>query len=312
MLALWLGLAAATEFRAATGGEYAAEYHGMLDFGVRGEDWSAELLTDTLDARWTPEGDRGKAWVGGRVAGFAAGLQISPWTDGRPDPERALIVSYAGVEAGAQRYLKAGFYAGIEGHARRYLFNAMPTTAISVPDHRPVVHADEVLGWYRDWAHVQLRPGLDLAPGSPTAIVQPHAVAAGQLDPGWPLSPRLEIHAGWADSQDDVTKTRLGGLNPYSVPLAGAAWAEFWVTDYAAVRAGPELTVKGVRTAPLVDAAWFDGQTAWAVALDTRVTHERFFTDLDVGWAPTLPRPDGHSSWGLWYALGVDWGPWKR
>lgn len=55
------------------------------------------------------------------------------------------------------------------------------------------------------------------------------------------LLPRFELRAGWARGQDRVLRTRLGGLNPYVVPLAGAAWAEWLVERYVAGRAGYAL-----------------------------------------------------------------------
>ncbi len=306
------GLSGAADYRLATGMQVDAEGHGMLDVVFRGDDWSAGLLTDTVDARWTPELERGKAWVGGRAEGFAAGLMISPWTDGRPDPGRARIAAYGGVELGVQRYLRRGFYVGVEGNARYYAFFPMATTVGEVPDARPVVHADAVIGWYKPFASAKLRPGLDLAPGSPEAAAQPHVVAEAQLQPAWKLAPRVEIRAAWGDSKDEVTRTRLGGLNPYVVPLAGAVWAEWWVEDYAAARLGPQWTAKAFEVAWLADAAWFDGQSALGFAIDSKVQHKRFYVDADIGLAPWIPRPDGHTRLSIWAAVGLDWGPLAR
>lgn len=309
------GVAHADEWRAAAGGELNADSHGIADFVVRGEDWQAGLLTDTLDGRWTPEGDRGKAWVGLRLAGFAAGLQISPWTDGAPDPGRSLIAGYVGPELGVQRYLGKGVYAGLEGHVRGYAFAAMPDTTRSVPGPRLVARTDAVLGWWTEAAAVKLVPGAHLAPGA-GAVVQPHVLGEARWTPAWTVHPRVELRAGWAQGQDDVTRTRLGGLNPYVVPLAGAAWAEWWVEDYAAARLGPELVTDPFELALLVDLAAFsdrfapdrfDGR-AVGLAIDTRSSWRRLFLDLDLGYAPSIPRPGGHGRVSVWLALGFDWG----
>ena len=63
-----------------------------------------------MDLRWTPSWDHGRGWVAARGQFGAAGLMISPWTDGAPsDGVRA---SYVGLEGGVLRYLPRGFYAG--------------------------------------------------------------------------------------------------------------------------------------------------------------------------------------------------------
>ena len=300
--------ARATEYRVATGGQVDAEFHGMFDFAVRDELWEVSLFTDTLDARWTPSSDSGKAWLGARIEAFAAGLQISPWTDGRPDPRRALISGYPGIEAGVQRYGRGGLYWGIEGHARAYGFAALPETRVDVPGVQPVVHMDGVLGWYRDFASASLRPGFDLAPASPESVFQPHLNAQVRVLPDWTIGPLIEVRAGWAAGQDDVTKTRLGGLNPYVVPLAGAVWAEWWVEDYAAVRGGPAVHVGPMNLGLFADLAWFDADLAAGFGGSALLRHKRFYTQLDGGLAPWIPRPTGRSRVSVWYAIGLDWG----
>ncbi len=286
-----------------------ASPHAVLDVVVRHRDFQVGLYTDTIDARWTPSGDRGKGWLGVRGAAAAAGLMISPWQDGRPVPTSALYARYGGLEYGIQRYLRNGWYAGLEGHARMMGFGATPTTEVPVPSARPVVRIDTVVGWYRPVASVKASPGVHLAPASPEAVFQPHVVAEAKLQPKWAVAPRIQMRGGWANGQDAVTRTRLGGLNPYVVPLGGAAWAEWWVEDYVAIRGGAVGTAKRLSAALLSDVAWFDGQTAAGFAFESRLAHQRFFSQVDVGYAPWIPRPDTHTRVSLWIALGLDWGP---
>jgi hypothetical protein len=51
------------------------------------------------------------------------------------------------------------------------------------------------------------------------------------LRAGWQLHPRVRTQlyqtAGWGDREDDLVRARIGGTNPYHLPLAGAAWSTF-------------------------------------------------------------------------------------
>lgn len=38
---------------------------------------------------------------------------------------------------------------------------------------------------------------------------------------------QLEEHASWGHGEDDLTRNRAGGMNPYVIPLAGLPWATF-------------------------------------------------------------------------------------
>lgn len=40
--------------------------------------------------------------------------------------------------------------------------------------------------------------------------------------------------AGWGQQEDDVSRTRIGGMNPYTVNMPGTAWGEFLCERYAA------------------------------------------------------------------------------
>ena len=58
---------------------------------------------------------------------------------------------------------------------------------------------------------------------------------------------RLQIDetASWMWGADDLVRARIGGLNPYSVPLVGAPWAGYLADDFAA--ADVSLHVRVVR-----------------------------------------------------------------
>ena len=338
--------ARAGEWRTMLGGEFNADPHGALDVGWRAGDWQLQLITDTLDVRWQPEHDRGRSWAAARLEIGAAGLMISPWSGGAPAPEAALAASYAGAEAGHVWYLPDGLYAGVDGQARWWWFGALRGTERVVPGAQLRAETAGFVGWWSEDGQAWLRGGVHAAPeagrvgldrplfsrrpGDPIHAmlatstgdpVQPFLQLVARTRPeGWTLAPRAELRAGWSQGQDALSRSRLGGLNPYVVPLAGAAWAEFWVDTHAAARLGPSLEVGPVRVDAVVDAAVWREASEWGrtppaapvtravgFGLLTRVQPGRLRVDLDGGLAPWLPRQEG-LAWTVWTAVAVDWG----
>jgi hypothetical protein len=59
---------------------------------------------------------------------------------------------------------------------------------------------------------------------------------------GW-LSARAE--GGWGLDEDDLTRARVGGMNPYVVEMPGAAWGEFVTERFGAVHMELGLRPKG-------------------------------------------------------------------
>jgi len=62
----------------------------------------------------------------------------------------------------------------------------------------------------------------------------PEGASAGVrqwLRAGWQLHPRVRTQiyqtAGWGEGEDDLVRARIGGTNPYHIPLAGASWSAF-------------------------------------------------------------------------------------
>lgn len=296
----------AIEWRAAVGGQIDSDSHGAVDVGVRKGAWSAELLTDTVQLRYGPEYADGRMWLAARGEFAAAGLFITPWTDGGPDPSRALLASYGGLEWGAVRYL-GPFYGGVSASARAYVFGGREETKIEVPGPEVVGELYVTGGYWRPTLQLWGQAGVRTASGlSPSVSVQ------GSWRPAWIVAPRVEVRAGMADNADDVLRTRLGGLTPYVVPVAGAAWAEWWVEDYGAARAGAELHLRPgawtVDAGPFVDLAVFDAQHAEGFGLGVKATRGRLFGEVIGGYAPWIPRQDGVGRASVWFTLGVDWG----
>lgn len=296
--------------RAALGAELSTRSFGIVDLGLRKGPFSIELLTDTLDVRYTPQLRSGRAWVGLRVEAFAAGLLLAPWTNGAPDPGRAWNAGYGGLDGGWVRYLPAGFYAGLQGSARLYLFWATEQTVVAPPGPTPLFTAEGILGHFTPHSHLWVRAGADA--NQQTAA--PHIVAEATVRPDWAIAPRLEVRAAWAMNQDFLMRTRVGGLNPYVVPLAGAAWAEFWVESYVALRGGPSVRARlpgrGPHTlelAVVADVAGFDGQTASGFAALATWRYRRLFASGSVGWAPFITRQPGVARTAGFVLIGADW-----
>jgi len=302
------------DWRFMGGASIDAAPHGVLDLGVRRDDVSLQLLTDTLDLRWAPESDRGRAWVAARAEYGAVGLLHSPWHAGAPAPELGFGGAYVGGEGGALRYLPRGFYAGAAGFAYHTSFSERPATAVDVPEATPWLGADLIGGWWSPHTHVWARAGMQHdALGE---VVQPHAHLVATSAGTARFGHLAELRAGWAQGQSVLTRTRVGGMNPYVVPVAGAGWAEWWAQTYAIARLGPRLALESgqstfthavVVDAGTVDDAWSDATTVWGVGLLNRWDGEAWFVQTDLGWAGGVERADGVSAWSGWLLFGRGW-----
>lgn len=316
----WLAGAALAgpEWRGAVGGQLEQASHGILDFGLREGPWSGQLFTDTLDLRWDRSGDRGRVGVGLRAVAFAAGMWITPWEGGAPDPSRAQRATYVGPDLVVQRWLGRGWYAGGEAFARPHFFAPLPGATLEVPDTF-WARADGVLGaWLGEGAVTfRLAAGLDLTASGPV-VPSPHATLEVTAAPPGAIVPLFELRAGVASAQDDLTATRLGGMTPYHVPVGGLAWAEHWVEDYVALRVGERLTLGAVALPFRMDVA------AWRLPADTssgdppvgsalglsggvEVRAGGWFGDLMVGYAPTVRRPEGIWPVPVYLLVGSSW-----
>lgn len=282
----------AIEWRVAAGAQIDSDSHGLVDVAAAGGPWSASLYTDTVQLRWAPEHVSGRHWVALQAEAAAAGLVISPWTNGAPDPSRALVGSTAGVEGGSLRYGPHGLYGGASLALTQWVFGRKSAATTSMPpSDRAIGVADALGGWWRPWTDGWLRAGLDGQLGQ----VEAHAHLTARLHPDWRVAPLVECRAGAATDVDEVTATRLGGLVPHVVPVAGAAWAEWWVEDYAAIRVGPRVNAGPWHFGAVADAARFDADHAEGFGLIAAYDRAPWSADAHVGWAPWIERAEGVS-----------------
>ncbi|MCA9490594.1 MAG: hypothetical protein KC621_11755 [Myxococcales bacterium] len=310
-------MSAPIEWRAAAGAELETDSHGILDLGVRSGDWSAQLFTDTLDLRWEHAYGRGKVSVGLRGAGFAAGMFISPYTAGAPDRDRAQLVQYVGPDVLAQRWLGHGWYAGGEGFARAHHFTPMGDATLVVPD-TVWLRGDAVIGgWFADGARsVRASMGVDVS--TVDGRISPHAAGEARARLEAEVAPFGELRAAWAEDADDLLATRLGGMTPYHVPVAGLAWAEVWAQDLVAARLGAQWTHGGLEVPVFVDgAAWIlpedrsspDPDAAATVGFGGGLGYRSgtWSARTTVGVAPFWERPEGTWPVSVFFLLGTDW-----
>ncbi len=303
---LSLGLIAAS-----TGWTISGEVGAQLDsqpFGVVNVNFvrgplQLRLITDTVEVRYEPIDRKRRWWVMGRVQAFATQMLFAPWEAGQPDSANALISPHVGAEAGYVFHLPYGFYAGAQGFGRvLFFFDGSGEGSADPPDPAYWLSPEGVVGWWRSpQRYAYLHGGADFYDGSSAAKIAFEGVF---VPPGW-LAPYVALYAGAAEGQNDVTRTRLGGLNPYVVPLAGAGWAEFRVEDYAVGRFGPQLDWGRGRAALVADLATFDGRREATFAFIGRVDFlRRWYLDVSLGYGPWLERGPNVSRVSAWVLVG--------
>ena len=312
-------MAEVTEIHAWVGGQVDADSHGDVTFGVRRGAWRADLYTDTVELAWEPRSPHGKAWVALRANGMSAELFISPWANGAPDPARAMMAAYAGADLGAYRYGPAGTYFGGAGWVRAYFFDTYGGGARAF-----VGNGDATLGIWRSEFSAALRAGAHIEAAGGAPALQPHLQAELAWHPDTLVAPVANAWAALAQGETAVTRTRIGGLTPYGVPMPGAAWAEWWVEDYAAARIGlaagstgmnePASVVRG-RGSLTGELAWMSApygdvdapRLAVGFSAGGTLTWRRTYLSTDVGYAPWIPRAPGVSRVSVFFRLGLDW-----
>lgn len=283
-----------SQWRFALGGEFSSDSHGIFDLGYRRGPWAIQLFTDTLELSYEAAAGRFSGW--GKLRGEAgiAGLMPFPWLNGAPAPELGHYASYVGGELGGMMALPYGLALGAVGGAYQYTFTATEVGTLGDwPASSPYVGGDVATTFSHRHLWARARAGLAYT----VSGISPHAdVVISATRRVWgDIDGLVLIHAGWAENTDRITRTRLGGLNPYSVPLAGAAWAEWWVEDYLATRVGLNYTASRTLFTGFMDGAAFDGQEA--LGLGFRIKHVFGWGEAEatVGYAPYILRQEGIS-----------------
>lgn len=333
-----------------------------LDGLPRDAHLAVELNTDTLRVSYYGV-RVGRFELGAIAAGevYIAGLLSDYYRDGVNDSGRGFWASYASAGASAKLNL-APHFVELAAGARRWFFTRAGATnaALVLP---PEAWVGEIrlryTLWMLEpdrslWEPQRLFPrltgvafgvelGLDArSQAQPWGARNPAAFAPADLrnDPsraiftarqwlraGAKLHARLRLQidetASWMWGADDLVRARIGGLNPYSVPLVGAPWAGYLADDFAA--ADVSLHVRVVReheVGVLVDGVALDDvhRTGGPTARTGVLAGIGVFADLRVkgwqldvrgGWSPTVQLSSFAGGFSLYASVGGDW-KWPR
>ena len=293
------------QWRTALAAETSATPHGIVNLAAKRGAFSVALQTDTLDIRYSPELDEGRWWVGGRLAAFGAELLFSPWLGGAPLPEAALRASYGGIDSGYVYYLPESWYAGGRVSARLYDFGELATTEVAIPDRTHRVTPEFFVGHWTQALQIELSAGLQWVGDQ----FIPFGQGRIELNPSWELSPLLSLHGGYlGDDMPPLARTRVGGLNPYVIPFAGAAWAEWWARRYAIARAGLVWTPSDIKLSLLYDIGFIDdSELRHGGAIATGYQGEGWSVDVAIAYGLGIIRQPDVSAWSGWLAYSCDW-----
>lgn len=318
-----------------------------------GRPW-VEYNTDTLRVGLSdvPLGERTRLGVTLTGEYAFAGLLVDHHVEGENQPERGFLASYVEGELWLKHHYPRSAWSELSVTGRRWFFARSDETdpALVLPPEAWVLSPTLRLGWWRlapdaGWRdRHRLFPrlrgfafgvegGVDLRSAArPWGAIGP---AFARPDPrndpsaiiprvrqwallGVPLGPRarieIEERAGIGFGEDDLSRVRLGGQNPYSVPVPGAPWAA-WLSDaFVAGRlSAPVEVARGVELGPTAAAVWLrdperdggrEAGLVWGGGATASLAWGTWQLDLRGGVSPSAAREG--ASWSLW--LGVGWG----
>lgn len=141
------------------------------------------------------------------------------------------------------------------------------------------------------------------------------------LKGGWQMAhwvrTETQAIAAWGDGQDDLNRDRIGGMNPYVVPLPGAPWASWLSSRYAAdlwswhFKANDEIELGPVLGAIVLadpDRSGDENEIGvlWGAGLvvDWRLGRQ-WQIDLRGGYSPSVSERADRAAWSVW--LGAGW-----
>ena len=328
-----------------------ADRDGVLPRGAR---LSLEYNTDTLRLGIDRiRFDRVELGVGVVGEALLAGVLTDYWRDGRVEGSRSFSASYLGALGSAKVDL-APHYLELTVGARRWFFGRWTSTSADLalpanawvgelrlrytfwkiaPDpstweaQRPfwrvrgvgfgVVVSADLRSDVHPWGAVD----PSFAPRDPRNDPSRIVVGVHQwLRLGWQVAPRVRLQAREEAhvlrGADDLDRQRIGGMNPYVVPLAGAPWPAYLSGRLVALEGSVHVRVRNqqelgvlvdgvltedVRRVGASDARWLAGVGAFA---DLRL--RGFQLDLRAGWSPTTQPGNHRGSGTVLVALG--WG----
>jgi hypothetical protein len=321
-----------------------------LPFGILGYRWrwtgffkpnvasEISVNTDTVQAQvdaWDVgiPGSSVSTWA--RAEGLLAGVNTQWMQDGVNRWERGFTASYAQVGFRASQTAARVFTVETELAFRGWLFTPLPLLSapgatptpllvaeprvrLKFDGRRPDAHGlglfTGVAGWLETGVDARLgtRPfGEGTRNRLPWNALPRRVQGRGFLGAHtgrWWLQARAEAALGV--DEDDLSRTRVGGLNPYTVNMPGAAWGEFLCERFIATHVEAGLTtLPWLYTGLSVHAAAINdphrtGELSSVgilrgVALETRVALSRFgLLHLRGGGSTDVLRPGRRAALG--------------
>lgn len=141
------------------------------------------------------------------------------------------------------------------------------------------------------------------------------------LRAGWQPLPRLRFQLAqgvfWSRREDDLIRVRVGGMNPYVVPVAGVPWAAYLASKLVSASLSGHLQVwKDMEAGGSLDGGLLDdpertGHSDPGPILGASLLVDGRFgptqVDLRAGWSPGLHGNARRGSRSLFIALGYMW-----
>ncbi len=238
----------------------------------RGRGFFASYAQAFVSAKWLPGGDHsvelvlgGRAWLFARIEGATRDdltLPVDTWVF-----EPRLRYTFWRLRGGADEWRPSvlaprvtGFAAGVELGAD--------------------VRADT-----QPWGMVGGRDDGRNRPGAVIVMARQWMRAGVQL--GARVRLQVEESASWGDGEDDLTRVRAGGMNPYVVPIPGLPWpallCERMVAAQASAHVRPSLAAEHELGVAVSAGAFNDVRRVGALMSFDAAGGVALFTDLRFG-----------------------------
>lgn len=288
---------------------------------------------------------------------FFAGLLIDYYRLGKKDPERGFQASYFHLETHLKATLPADNYLELAVGVRRWFIDTRTNTSedLVLPPDAWVAEPRLRYTFWRLKHDASLRDRHRLFPrvrGIALGVeigldfrneTRPWGALGGTgLDPadprndpgdtifflrqwlraGWQFHDRIRTQlsefASYGYREDDLTRPRIGGLNPWVVPLAGAPWAAFLSEKFIALesswhfRIWKELEIGAMFHGALLEDVERTGREdvygfvgGMGAFVDARLWD--FQVDLRAGWSPSLDWQSDSGQFSLFGSVGWQW-----
>jgi hypothetical protein len=213
------------------------------------------------------------------------------------------------------RYTWWGIQEDISLWQRQRLFRRVRGAALGVD-----VGAD-----FRDrttpWGALRINTDADAAPETPERLNQPgSAILRARLwaAAGHTFHRRFRLQwradAGVGHREDDLTRQRIGGMNPWVAPISGQPWASNITGNFATTRVSAHIRLRREHEVGAtfdiggVDDALRTGDSApavlWGTSVFADLRGEHWQLDIQIGFGPS--QVDGNLQ--LSTLLGFGWG----